>query len=95
MRVTLLEQSDEDLANLWVSAVEEYDEKNTTLYFLILPSLVLTGDHEKCDMEEIQKLFVYNDMRDGSGLALWAHSHVDNNSPEYQIKIRAELDKCK
>ena len=72
----------------------QWTEMATAFYFLVRPTLVLTGEHEKDDLEIVSTFRCGGD-RDGWGLWQWLKAFSDCSSHEAQATLRQTIDAAK
>jgi hypothetical protein len=64
----------------------------TAFYFLVRPTLILTGEHEKDDLETVGAFRCEGGERDGWGLWQWLKQWCDSSTHEAQASLRQQID---
>ena len=83
--------SDEFIAIL-EQCLREWSEMSTAFYFLVRPTIILTGEHEKDDLETISTFRCDGGDRDGWGLWQWLKQWSDSSTHEAQASLRQLID---
>ena len=83
--------SDEFIAIL-EQCLREWSEMATAFYFLVRPTIILTGEHEKDDLETISTFRGDGGDRDGWGLWQWLKQWSDSSTHEAQASLRQLID---
>ena len=90
--------TDEDAARIageqaWAqyeAALDRWQRVNTAIYWHVVPSLVLTGVHERGDTQIIDSL-VKGHRAHGRALVLWALKHADMSDLGVQSRLFAAV----
>ena len=76
-------------------ALQQYQDENTALYFLVKESVIISGSYESLDREFITNQFVGQDgarnLRDGLGFLKWVDSFFDVTKDDAQINIKKDF----
>ena len=88
-------ESQKQIKERFTAALRDYQQENTQLFFLITPSLNLSGPWEQNDIEMIQRDYCEGLLRDGNGILRWFISMHDIQQPSKQMALRASLQKTK
>ena len=83
--------SDEFIAIL-EQCLREWSEMSTAFYFFVRPTIILTGEHEKDDLETISTFRGDGGDRDGWGLWQWLKQWSDSSTHEAQASLRQLID---
>ena len=72
-------------------ALQQYQDENTALYFLVKESVIISGAYEALDREYITNKFVgqngARNLRDGLGFLRWVDSFFDVTKDDAQINM--------
>ena len=76
-------------------ALQQYQDENTALYFLVKESVIISGAYEALDREYITNKFVgqngARNLRDGLGFLRWVDSFFDVTKDDAQINIKKDF----
>ena len=67
---------------LYAQALEEFQARNSLIYGVVYPSLIIDGPHEDDDLETIRNVICKGALKDGIGLLAWALQWTDLDSFE-------------
>ena len=81
----------EELEEKYTDALRQYQEENTSLFYIVAPSINLEGEWYSIDLEYILENFTRGTLRDGNGFLRWFRDKHDIKSPEKQIALRSDL----
>ena len=81
----------EEVEDKYTDALRQYQEENTSLFYVCAPSISLDGEWHSIDLEYILDKFTRGTLRDGNGFLKWFRAKHDITTPEKQMALRAEL----
>ena len=67
------------------TAVKEWQQENTDVFYILRNSVNLAGPHNKTDLAMIEQKICFNDLRDGKGFL----EFVTGFKPEGSVRIQA------
>ena len=73
------------LQHMHSTAVKEWQQENTDVFYILRNSVNLAGPHNKTDLAMIEQNFCFNDLRDGKGFL----EFVTGFKPEGSVRIQA------
>ena len=88
-------QSQMEVYQLWIAALEQYRVENTCVYNLIMATIDLSGNREETDVDYLARHFHHGIHRDGQGLAKWIHSLNDLSAVGEQDRLQTKLADAK
>ena len=73
----------------------DYEERNSKAWFVLKPTLDLSGTFASVDAATIQRRFTDGERRDAHGLFVWANSFKDCSSVDDQERLQIEFQNAK
>ena len=80
------------LRHMHAKAVQEWQQENTDVFYILRNSISLEGPHNKSDLARLEQKFSAGDLRDGKGFYEFATGFKTESSTKAQWQYMRDLD---